>query len=451
MAVTEFPFIPENITVHLGPPDSDAPNVTVPFPEYIKNVASSELYPTWPVSALRANILAIISFALNRVYTEWYRNKGYDFDITSSTAYDQKYTPDKEIYANIGEIVNEIFNSYIRRKGTIGPIFAAFCDGKIVTCDGLTQWGSVELANQGMNSFEILQHFFGDDIEIVSNVPVTQNIVSYPGTPLQVGDYGNDVATIQIMLNRISKNYPALPKLDVDGVFGPLTEEAVKVFQRIFNIPVTGIVDSATWYRINYIFVSVKRLSELTSEGLLYEEYDRPFERELDIGSTGVEVYSVQYYLNLLSNVYSGIDETEITGTYDENTKTSVRQFQERFGLKPTGVVDMPTFRKMVEEYNDIVQNLEPEVREQYPYLFGGEVLTLGATGEDVTKVQTYLSEIAKNFDFVPQIQVTNVYDDATVNAVKAIQERFVIPITGTVGPVTWYQIVQLYKQTLNP
>lgn len=293
--------------------------------------------------------------------------------------------------------------------------------------------------------------FFGDDIEIVSNVPVTQNIVSYPGTPLQVGDYGNDVATIQIMLNRISKNYPALPKLDVDGVFGPLTEGAVKEFQRIFNLPVTGIVDSATWYRINYIFVAVKKLSELTSEGLLYEEYDRPFERELDIGSTGVEVYSVQYYLNLLSHVYSGIDETEITGTYDENTKTSVRQFQERFGLKPTGVVDMPTFRKGVEAYNNIVQNLEPEVREQYPYLFGGEVLTLGATGEDVTKVQTYLSEIAKKFNYVPPVPITNVYDAATEAAVKAVQEHFVIPITGTVGPVTWYQIVQLYKQTLNP
>ena len=206
MAIT----VPENITVHLGPPGSDAPNVTVPFADYIKNVASSEIYPTWPENALRANILAEISFALNRIYTEYYRSRGYDFDITNSTAYDQSYRPDRDIFENISQIVDDIFNDYIVREGQVQPLFAQYCDGREVQCAGLSQWGTVTLANEGLLPYEILQRYYGDDINIVFDAPVGNIEESYPGTPLRLGDGGEEVRQLQLRLNRIGQNYPTI-------------------------------------------------------------------------------------------------------------------------------------------------------------------------------------------------------------------------------------------------
>ncbi len=238
--ITALPFIPENIVVHLGRPNQDAQNVTVPFPEYIKNVASSEIYPTWPENAIRANIYAIITFALNRIYTEWYRSRGYDFDITNSTQYDQAFQYGRDIFENISEIVDEIFNNYVRKQGSVAPYFTQFCNGTTVTCDGLSQWGTVELANQGLTPLEILQYYYGDDIEIVQNAPIRSGIESYPGTPLEVGDAGNEIKTIQVQLNRISNNYPAIPKINPsNGIFGEQTAAAVRTFQGIFNLPQT--------------------------------------------------------------------------------------------------------------------------------------------------------------------------------------------------------------------
>lgn len=450
MSISQLPYIPENITVHLGPPDSDAPNVTVPFIYYIKNVASSEIYPTWPQSALTANIYAIITFTLNRIFTEWYRSKGYDFDITSTTAFDQKYTENGEVFVNIGNTVDQIFNSYVRKQGTIGPYFTSFCDGVTAQCDGLSQWGTVDLASQGKNSVEILQHYYGDDIEIVSNVPVSRNIISYPGNPLRRGDIGNDVATIEIQINRISDNYPAIPKIDVDGIFGALTEEAVKKFQQIFNMPVTGIVDKSTWYRINYIFDSVKQLGELTSEGVQYEELNRPFRIDLKIGDSGVEVRAAQYFLNLIGNVYQGIIPTEVTGTFTEQTDKSVKQFQTYFGIAPTGIVDLETARKIDQVYKDIIVNMPPETAAQYPNLYPGYVLSLGLSNDKVVQLQTYLNEISSVFDFVPRVAVTGTFDEQTANAIRIIQERYGIPVTGGVGPITWYQTVRLHREALG-
>lgn len=267
--MTGTPFIPEQITVHLGTPNSDAENVTVNFPDYIKNVASSEIYPTWPESAIRANIYAIISFVLNRVYTEWYRVKGYNFDITNTTQYDQKYIQGREIFENISQIVDEIFNSYVVRDGRIEPLFTAFCNGTTVTCDGLSQWGTVGLAEQGLTPYEILQYYYGDDINIVDNVSVKTNTPSYPGEEMSLGMASNDIKTIQVQLNRISRNYPAIPKIEpINGIYGGSTERAVREFQKIFNLPETGVVNEATWYKIAYIYISVKKLSELNSEGL---------------------------------------------------------------------------------------------------------------------------------------------------------------------------------------
>ena len=219
------PFIPETITVHLGPPDSDAENVTVSFADYIKNVASSEIYPTWPENALRANIYAQISYALNRVYTEYYRSRGYDFDITNSTAFDQSFVRNRDIFESVSRIVDEIFNDYIRRQGFIEPLFAAFCDGREVTCDGLSQWGSVTLANQGRTPYEILTNYYGNDIDIVQDAPIQNITESYPGEVLELGSSGQEVRTIQVQLNRISRDYPSIPKIpEIDGVFGAETE-----------------------------------------------------------------------------------------------------------------------------------------------------------------------------------------------------------------------------------
>ena len=241
-----YPVVPEYITVHLGAPDAPAENVTVTFPRYIKGVAASEIYPTWNESAIRANVLAQISVALNRVYTEFYRSRGYDFDITNNTQYDQAFSPNEETFENINAIVDDMFNNYIVRRGNVEPLYTQFCDGVRTQCRGLSQWGSQELAQQGRTPYEILQYYYGQDIDLVYNAPVGDSIPSYPGQPLTVGSVGEDVRTIQRELNRIRKNYPALPAVgETDGVFGADTAAAVRAFQRIFNLTEDGIVARA--------------------------------------------------------------------------------------------------------------------------------------------------------------------------------------------------------------
>lgn len=236
------PVIPQTVTVHLGPPSSNARNVTVPFVDYIKNVASSEIYPTWPENALRANIYAIISFVLNRIYIEWYPSQGYDFDITNTTQYDQAFVPDRDVFENISNIVDEIFDEYVVRNGTIQPLFTAFCNGTTSTCSGLSQWGTVALAEQGLTPYQILQNYYGDDISILTDTPVMSVGESYPGTPLRLGDASNSVKIIQTELNRISRNYPAIPRIPVEsGLFGDGTEAAVRAFQKIFSLPQTAL------------------------------------------------------------------------------------------------------------------------------------------------------------------------------------------------------------------
>ncbi len=256
--------IPEYIVVKDGVPSGGGQVYYVPYKDYIKNVASSEIYSTWSDAAIRANVLAIQSFVLNRVFTEWYRNRGYNFTITNSTRYDQSYSQDRTIYENISTIVDEMFTNFLRREGQRQPLFAQYCDGRQVSCPGwMTQWGSEDLAKQGYSAIEILRYFYGDDIFIDTAEKVQGVPLSYPGQELTIGSTGNDVRTIQNQLNTISNTYSAIQKLRVDGIYGQATADAVMEFQKIFNLPQTGVVDLATWYQISQIYVAIERLAEL--------------------------------------------------------------------------------------------------------------------------------------------------------------------------------------------
>ena len=289
------PYIPEFITVHLGAPDEEAQNVTLPFADYIANVASSEIYPTWPESAIRANVYAQTSFALNRVFTEYYRSRGYDFDITNSIAIDQSFVNGRDIFDNVNRIVREIFTDYISRRGFVEPLYAQYCDGIEVTCNGLSQWGSLSLAEQGYSPYEILTYYYGDNIDIVTDAEVRGITASVPTRPLQLGSTGDDVRTLQIRINRISDNYPAIPKISAPfGVFSYDTEEAVKDFQRVFGLTPDGIVGRATWYNIQQIYNSVKRLNDLNSEGLTLADISQQFPSVLEEGDINIGVRSLQ-------------------------------------------------------------------------------------------------------------------------------------------------------------
>ena len=282
--------IPETITVHLGAPSSNAQNITVPFADYIKNVASSEIYPTWPEQAIRANVYAQMSYVLNRVFTEWYRAQGYDFDITNSTRYDQSFVPGRDIFENISTIVDDMIGTYLTRGDSIEPLFTQYCNGTTVTCPGgLSQWGTVPLAEQGLSAEQILQSFYGNDINFVTGAPLSPNLGgSFPGVTLRLGDFSEDVRTVQTRLNRISTNFPNIPKIyPTDGVFNADTERAVRAFQRQFNLTEDGLVGPATWYRIAFIYNNVKRLSELNSEGLTLSEISRQYPERLTEGMSG--------------------------------------------------------------------------------------------------------------------------------------------------------------------
>jgi peptidoglycan hydrolase-like protein with peptidoglycan-binding domain len=343
--------IPSTITVHLGRPKEDAENVTIPFIDYIKNVASSEIYPTWPESALRANIYAQTTFALNRVFTEWYRSQGYPFDISNSTQCDQAFEYGRDIFDSVSRIVDELFNDYIRRIGSFEPLFSQYCNGTTVTCDGLSQWGTVDLARQGLTPFEILQNYYGDDIEIVRDAFVGEAPDSYPGTPIRIGDTGKYPSIIQISLNRISTNYPKIPKVTVDGRYGESTAEAVRTFQEIFNLEPTGVVDKETWYRIVRIYVSIRKLSELKSQGIAIEDISVQFPDPLEIGSRGDSVRVLQFFLAYIAAFNDFIPQTDIDGVFGARTEEAVRAFQRSRGLTDNGIVDEETWNQIYYAY----------------------------------------------------------------------------------------------------
>lgn len=351
---TVIPFVPQQITVHLGPPDSNAANVTVRFSDYVKNVASSEIYPTWEESALRANIYAIVSFALNRVYTEFYRSRGYDFDITNSTAYDQAFVNGRSYFSQIVRLVDELFNDYLRRPGFVEPLAAKFCNGTTVTCEGLSQWGSQNLAKQGYNSTQILRSYYGN-VEIVNNAPIRGYASSYPGTPLRRGSSGPNVVVIQAELNRIAQNYPAIPKIaTVDGIFGSRTEASVRAFQEIFNLNPDGIVGKATWYALVRLYTAVTSLSELRSQGQQFYSISWAYPDALQEGNRGDKVRHLQYMLSVLSSYIPQVPSVSVDGIFGPNTRNAVLAAQRYFGLPETGVVNEITWDKIYDQFSGI-------------------------------------------------------------------------------------------------
>ena len=447
------PYIPEYITVHLGVPnDTLARNVTVTFQDYIKNVASSEVYPTWPEESLKANILAQISLVLNRVYTEWYRSRGYDFDITNSTQYDQYFVEGRNFFDNISRLVDEIFNVYLRKPGREEPFYAEYCNGTTVTCPGMSQWGTVGLANQGLSALEILENYYGE-LETVEDNVLIGGFESYPGTPLTLGARGDPVREMQQQLNRIAVNYPRIPLVAVDGIYGNATRNAVTEFQRIFNLTPDGIVGKATWYAISRIYVAVKRLAELTSEGERpsYSSQEYPGE-VLRVGSQGSEVLEIQLYLSTIALYNNEVRGVEIDGVYGGVTRDAVYSFQLAYGLTPDGRVGPVTWYKLVDVYNGIRENVDvPSVGDTLGTLpYPGYELSLGDNGEKILYVQKLLNGLARAFVDLNAIEEDGIFGNETENAVKAFQRLVGIEETGIVDTITWNLLNDVYRKEGN-
>lgn len=435
---TIAPTIPESITVHLGPPDSNAANVTVSFMDYLKNVASSEIYPTWQPSALRANILAIASFALNRVFTEHYRSRGYNFDITSSTATDQKFINGRNFFDNIDTLVDDLFDDYIRRDGYIEPLSAKFCNGTTTTCDGLSQWGSEALAKDGYNSVEILKSYYGDDIELVVNAPISDKIPSYPGTPIRVGSTGPYVTRVQIMTNRVAQAYPSIPKINpVDGIFGTRTEQSVKAFQKIFNLTQDGIVGKRTWYRLVQLYTGLMRLSELDSEGVRFEGISWEYPDAIVRGDSGAKVTHLQYMLAVLADFYNNIPPVSITGVFGEETYNAVIAFQKLVGEEENGIVGAKTW-DLIYSYFIGVEGVVFDDAALFPFQ-----RSLPQESENVGALQDALRRLKQFGTDIPPVRRTGMLDRQTTQALARYQRQNGLAPTGRPN-------AEIYRQLQN-
>ena len=447
--------IPNKIVVHLGRPAVSARNVTVPFRDYIKNVASSEIYPTWPVEALKANIYAQISLALNRIFTEWYRSKGkgYDFDITNSTSYDQYYVHGRNIFESISKVVDEVFNTYIRKQGTIEPYYAEYCDGKSVTCPGMKQWGTKSLADQGYSAIRILRYYYGNSVELVTTNNIKDVQESYPGTPLRVGSTGDAVRVIQRQLNRIVKNYPFMGAIpNVNGVFGADTESTVKKFQKQFSLTADGVVGRATWYKISYIYASVKKLAELTSEG--EEPSGQPSSgtypgAALREGSTGASVRQIQFWLSTVSGYVASVPDVAVDGVFGPSTTASVKAYQKHVGLVDDGVVGRATWDRLYADY----QSIEGDISDSdinFPGKYPGTLQQVGSRGNSVRQLQFWLSVLSDFYSTIPAVTPDGIFGSATEAAVRAFQARFSLTADGIVGPATWNKLYEVYTSQIN-
>jgi len=447
-------LIPEYITVHLGiPTNASARNVTIKFTDYIKNVTSSEIYSTWPDSSLMANINVIVTFALNRIFTEWYRSRGFSFDLTNSTSYDQFYRDGAEIYENISQLVDEYFNNFVRRIGFRNPYFTQFCNGTTSTCAGLSQWGTVTLANQGMSSLQILRYYYPNDVELAESTNIDAITESYPGTPLSLGSQGEDVRRMQNFLNRIRINFPLIPVIsNPNGEFGTDTQDAVRAFQRTFDLTADGIIGRATWNKISFIFVGVARLAELDGEGERVGLGPEPPTSVLSQGSRGHDVLELQFILNTLSFYYDSIPTVIQDSVFGSSVKNAVIEFQKLFNMTADGIVGPATWQKLYAAFEGVEDNVEqppagPEVPEEPTTpQFPGALLRLGSSGSDVRLMQTYLNTIRIVYPSIPYLVVDGIFGEQTKRAVIAFQQQFVLTADGIIGPITWDYIAKQYQ-----
>lgn len=442
--------IPRQIRVHLGRPTSNAENVSVDFIYYIKNVCSSEVYPTWPRQALLANIHAQVSLALNRIYTEWYPSKGYNFDITNNTAFDQAFVKNRNIYDSISVLVDEVFNQFLRKRNYAEPFYAEYCDGKIATCPGMKQWGTFTLANQGLNALQILQYYYTTQVNLVSTERIEDVKGSYSGIPLKLGSQGDDVHLLQQQLNAISVNYPLIkPIYPVDGIFGVDTQAAVLVFQKQFNLTQDGIVGKTTWYKINYIYVAVRKLAELSSIGRVENDKTGEWPQVvLRYGDRSVYVQQLQFYLSSIATFNNAISNiSTIDSFYGNQTLQSVRSFQRFYGLSVDGLVGETTWNRIYRVYLEMVGIVNPS--NQAP-VYPGIVIGLGATGQDVLNIQEALNVVGMEYPSIPILVEDAIYGNNTRLAVLEFQQLFGLTVDGLVGQNTWNTLFETSNNILN-
>lgn len=396
---------------------------------------------SWPEEALRANIIAQVSLALNRIWTEWYPSRGYSFNITGSPGYDQAYVNGRTVFAVMERLTAELFNTFVQRSGDAEPYFTEYCDGKTVTCPGMKQWGTVDRAREGMNALQILRYYYGNRVQLVTTDNIAAIPSSYPGSPLRRGSTGTNVRILQKQLSRIARDYPSFGKPAVTGTFDEATENSVKKFQKQFSLTADGVVGRATWNKVSFIYVSVKDLAELTSEGETAEGTQSTGGwpgTVLRRGSTGSSVEQVQFWLSDLAQFDSSLMRVTVDGSYGAATVSAVEAFQTLFGLTSDGVVGRSTWNKLKEVglavANKIVAaNVAP-----------GQFTTTtraGSSGTAVRAVQYYLRRLAAYYSDVPRVAVDGKFGAATTRAVKAWQSRAGLTVDGVVGRLTFQSL----------
>ncbi|MGN0625431.1 MAG: peptidoglycan-binding protein [Oscillospiraceae bacterium] len=440
--ITSDVVIPQYVTVHLGrPDDAAAPQVTVSFRNYIKNVASSELYPTWPENALRANIYRQISLVLSRILTGWYHSRGYSFDITNSASYDQAFVHHRNTFSNIDRIVDEIFDIYPQKSNFEKCLYKKDNNNCQIICPNLERWETVTLANRGDTPLGILQHFCKENFSLVQAAQISGVQAAYPGAPLRFGSSGSPVLVIQRQLRRIAKNYPAILKLTADGQFGSATESAVQTFQRIFNLSVDGVVGKATWYQISYIYTAVTQLAELSSEKsmLVPAVADYPG-HPLRNGATGESVEQLQGWLRTVGRFYESVPVIAAAdGTFTTATENAVKAFQKAFGLAADGIVGLKAWRQLQLACRNLEEGID--AGSGSPPVYPGEALRVGSRGDSVRMMQDSLNAIGRIYTGIPVLAADGIYGAATANAVRTFQRLFGLDADGFIRRATWNRI----------
>ena len=443
--ITSRVIIPQYVTVHLGQPDdAAAPQVTVSFRNYIKNVASSKLYPTWPENALRANIYRQISLVLNRILTGWYRSRGYSFDITNSAFSDQAFVHHRNTFSNIDRIVDEIFDIYPQKSNFEKCLYKKDNDSCQIICLDLERWETVALANRGDTPLGILQHFCKERLSLVQAAQISGVPEAYPGTPLRFGSLGSSVRVVQRQLRRISKNYPAILKLTADGQFGSATESAVQTFQRIFNLTVDGIVGKATWYQISYIYTAVTQLAELSSEKSMFEPAAEDYPgHPLRNGATGESVEQLQVWLRIIGRFYESVPLIAAAdGSFTTATENAVKDFQNAFSLVADGIVGPETWRQLQLACRNLKEGID--AGSGSPPVYPGEALRVGSRGDTVRIMQNSLNAIGRIYTGIPVLLADGIYGTATDNAVRTFQRLFGMDADGVIRRTTWNRIVSV-------